>query len=289
MGATSGQEFSGKSVDEAVAEGLRKLGLRAEDASIEVINRGSRGLFGIGSEPAVVRIAPRSEASPAAEETPAPSAPAAAREPMGMSSADLTAEPAEPDGEYDDAEDEAFAPQAPAASALPAESALSERPVPEGDEGIAAMAADMLATVIRLMGFHATVGAEWRDADAITDERHLLLSARGDSLSPLIGRRGDTLDNIQYLLRLMVNQKLHRWLNIIVDVEEYRSKRVDHLTHLALRMADQVADTGRSFALEPMPPNERRIIHLALRDHPHVFTESTGDAERRKVNIFPKK
>jgi spoIIIJ-associated protein len=162
-------------------------------------------------------------------------------------------------------------------------------PAPSTDGEVAEMASEMLARMVELMGFTATVNAEWRDADAITDERHLLLSVDGSDVSPLIGRRGDTLENIQYLLRLMVNQRLHRWLNIIVDVEQYRAKRQDHLTHLAVRMADQVAETGRSFALEPMPPNERRIVHLALRDHELVYTESSGDGERRKVIIFPKK
>jgi spoIIIJ-associated protein len=162
-------------------------------------------------------------------------------------------------------------------------------PTPSTDSEVAEMASEMLARMVELMGFTGVVSSEWRDADAITDERHLLLSVDGSDLSPLIGRRGDTLENIQYLLRLMVNQRLHRWLNIIVDVEQYRAKRQDHLTHLAMRMADQVSETGRSFALEPMPPNERRIVHLALRDHELVYTESAGDGERRKVIIFPKK
>lgn len=283
QGSTSGQEFSGRSVEDAVAEGLRRLGLSAEDATVEVINRGSRGLFGLGSEPAVVRITAR---------TAAPAAPPAV--PPAQAAGDV--DDLSLENVFESVKEEIAAPPSVAhaphfAAETPAEQPFEPdtRAVPEDDAGVAAMAAEMLGTIIRLMGFHASVTAEWRDADAITDERHLLLGARGDSLSPLIGRRGETLENLQYLLRLMVNQKLHRWLNIIVDVEEYRSKRVDHLTHLALRMADQVADTGRSFALEPMPPNERRIIHLALRDHPRVFTESTGDAERRKVNIFPRK
>ena len=159
---------------------------------------------------------------------------------------------------------------------------------PERDEQVAALAGDMLLKIITLMGFDARVETHWRDADAITDDRHLLLSAHGRDLSALIGRRGETLENLQYLLRLMVNQKMHRWLNIIVDVEEFRAKRVEHLTRLAERMADQVTETQRSFALEPMPPNERRIVHLALRDSETVFTESTGEGERRKVTIFPK-
>lgn len=158
---------------------------------------------------------------------------------------------------------------------------------PEGDAAIASMASEMLSNMVRYMNFDGTVQAEWRDADAITDERHLLLSVHGKDISGLIGRRGDTLENMQYLLRLMVNQRMHRWLNIIVDVEEFRAKRVEHLTHLAKRMADQVVSTSRSFALEPMTPNERRIVHLALRDDDRIFTESTGEGERRKVVIFP--
>jgi spoIIIJ-associated protein len=105
----------------------------------------------------------------------------------------------------------------------------------------------------------------------------------------LIGRRGETLNNLQYLVRLMVNQRLHRWKNIVVDVEGYRRRRMEHLAQLALRSAQQVAQTGRALALEPMPASERRIIHLTLRDHPDVITESSGEGERRKVQILPRK
>jgi spoIIIJ-associated protein len=287
------QEFSGKSVEEATAEGLRRLGLRAEDAEIEIVARGSRGLFGIGSEPAIVRIGRRTPAAGTAAGTAAPE-PIAPSTPPAPTPATMPA-PAEPKPipappvVESPASQPATAPAAEDAPAPEAAEVPALGPSPERDAQVADMASDMLSTMVRLMGFDASVAAEWRDADAITDDRHLLLSVHGQNLSALIGRRGDTLENIQYLLRLMVNQKMHRWLNIVVDVEDYRAKRVDHLTHLALRMADQVAETGRSFALEPMPPNERRIVHLALRDHPQVFTESTGDADRRKVNIFPKK
>ncbi len=285
-----GQEFSGKSVEEATAEGLRRLGLRAEDAEIEVVNRGSRGLFGIGSEPAVVRIR-RAAAPQPPRPAPQPTAPA-----VDKSAAEKGApKQSTPPGMAPEAAPQEAAPQevtpqeAAAEKPAAAEDALAGGPSPERDAQVTEMAGEMLETIVRLMGFSARVDAEWRDADAITDDRHLLLGIHGPNLSALIGRRGETLESLQYLLRLMVNQKMHRWLNIVVDVEDYRAKRVEHLTHLAQRMADQVATTGRSFALEPMPPNERRIVHLALRDHPSVFTESTGDAERRKVNIFPRK
>jgi spoIIIJ-associated protein len=87
----------------------------------------------------------------------------------------------------------------------------------------------------------------------------------------------------------MVNQRFHQWKNIVVDVEQYRQRRAEHLVQLALRSADQVARTGRPLSLEPMPANERRIIHLALRDHPQVYTESSGEGERRKIQLLPKR
>lgn len=321
MSTPGAQEFSGKSVDEAIAEGLRKLGLRSDQVTIDVINKGSRGLFGLGSEPAVVRIAPRgaapaggssASATPPAVTTPhnTPATPPVAAAPVYVAPVDTPAPDAGPMGATagTDALERAVdmvaegspaaAPEVPASpvtDAVPAPSAATARPAAESDERaisdseISDLSAEMLTNVVRLMGFDANVAADWHDADDITEERHLLLSVHGRDVSALIGRRGETLENLQYLLRLMVNQRMHRWLNIIVDVEHYRSKRVEHLTHLAQRMADQVAGTGRAFALEPMPPNERRIVHLALRDDTRIFTESTGEGERRKVNIFPRK
>lgn len=276
-------EFTGKTVDDAVAEGLRRLGLHADDAVIQVVSKGSRGLFGIGSEPAVVRVSPKPVSAPVTPPatTPDPLPPTPATPPLSLippqpaTIADAPPPPVASDMEIPDGENEQETP-------APVRSAAS-------DDEVSELGASLLTTMVHHMGFSASVTPEWRDADAITSERHLLLNLHGDSLSPLIGRRGDTLENIQYLLRLMVNQKLHRWLNIIVDVDNFRAKRVEHLTLLAKRMADQVADTGRAFTLEPMPPNERRIIHLALRDSPHVVTESIGEGERRKVTISPKK
>ncbi len=151
------------------------------------------------------------------------------------------------------------------------------------------MAVEMLEHLVTLMGFEARVVASWRPADDGQGPPSLYLDIQGKDLGALIGRRGETLASIQYLLRLMVNQRLKEWKAITVDVEQYKERRITQLTQLALRMAEQVADTGRSIALEPMPPNERRIVHLALRDHPAVFTQSSGEGERRKVNIVAKR
>ena len=289
--ADSGQEFSGRSVDEAIAEGLAKLGLRSDQAEIEVLNRGSRGIFGLGSESARVRI---TRSAPTAPKTPiasAPATPVAQEEPPAppaTETPDAASTPAEPVVE----------PTAqPAASSRQRASNLmddegndarqegdSDETESVSEDELAAMAIELLSQLVTSMGFEAQVNADWQEADD-NGERYLLLDIQGEDVSPLIGRRGETLASIQYLVRLMINQRIKRWKNIVVDVEQYKERRVNQLTQLAKRMADQVEETGRAVSLEPMPANERRIVHLALRDHPAVYTQSAGEDERRKVHI----
>lgn len=300
--------FSGKTVEDAIAEGLRALGLRQSEVDIEVVSRGSRGLFGIGSEPAQVRLTPRQSlpAQPAPAEPPAATAPVAppppapappvepVAAPVTAPAAPPVVPPAPPAAVNDDMPAEELEPIAAEASELEAaalESAAFDASLdvtPE-DEEMAAMAVDLLAQTVRLMGFDATVTPSWQAPDEDNKDAYLLIELHGRDLGALIGRRGDTLNSLQYLLRLMVNQRIHAWRNIVVDVENYRLRRAEHLTQLALRSADQVASTGRALSLEPMPPGERRIIHIALREHPAVYTESSGEGERRKIQILPKR
>jgi len=276
--------FTGKSVEEAMAEGLRTLGLSQEQVNVEVINRGSRGLFGIGSEPAQVRLTPKSASVPVAPRVTAAPVPAPAPEvkapvaPPSEPAAPAVAEPLE-----------SSTPDAPPVVQHDHETAISGEAIsPEDEEAVTELAIQLLLEMVDLMGFDATATATWQDADEDNDHRYLLLNLEGADLSPLIGRRGDALNNIQYLLRLMVNQRVHAWKNIVVDVDNYRQRRIEHLTQLALRIADQVATAGRPLALEPMPSNERRIVHIALRDHPKVFTESIGEGDRRKIQVMPR-
>ena len=119
------------------------------------------------------------------------------------------------------------------------------------------------------------------------DEPTLVLDIRGNDLSALIGRRGETLDSLQYLVRLLVAKELGRYLHVVLDVEGYKAHRAQMLKQLALRMAERVVTTRKPAALEPMPANERRIVHLALRDHTQVRTESVGMGDNRKVTIIP--
>lgn len=119
------------------------------------------------------------------------------------------------------------------------------------------------------------------------DEPTLVLDIRGGDLSTLIGRRGETLDGLQYLVRLLVAKELGHYVHVVLDVEGYKAHRAQTLKQLALRMAERVVATHKPAALEPMPANERRIVHLALRDNTQVRTESVGLGENRKVTIIP--
>ena len=115
-----------------------------------------------------------------------------------------------------------------------------------------------------------------------------VLDVTGGDLTRLIGRRGETLASLQYITRLITSRELQRRANIIVDIDGYKARRARMLRGLAMRMADQAVERGRTVSLEPMPPHERRIIHLALRDRDDVSTRSVGEGSARKVTIVPK-
>ena len=170
---------------------------------------------------------------------------------------------------------------------------------PEGAEGAedgelieddAEMAAQMLDHLLELMGITADVSI--RDAETPGDGLGMakaVLDIEGDDLGLLIGRRGETLASLQYLLNLMVGRKLTEHATFTVDVEGYRRRREQQLNSLARRMADQVRRTRRPVTLEPMPPNERRIVHLTLAEDREVETSSIGEGENRKVSISLKR
>jgi spoIIIJ-associated protein len=121
------------------------------------------------------------------------------------------------------------------------------------------------------------------------DPPTIFIDIVGDDLGMLIGRRGEHLSHVQYLVNLMVNRKLNTWSRVILDVEGYRSRREESLIGLAERVARQVSRSRRPVTLEPMPPNERRIIHLTLRSHPDVGTESSGEGNERRITVLPSK
>ncbi|MDK2822989.1 MAG: spoIIIJ-associated protein [Clostridia bacterium] len=119
-------------------------------------------------------------------------------------------------------------------------------------------------------------------------KEHTIFNLSGDNLGILIGRRGDTLDSLQFLLNLFINKKSDQKTKIIIDVEGYRDRRADTLINLATKLSEKVKRTGRKVVLEPMNPHERRIIHLALQDDDSITTYSEGEEPYRKVVIVPK-
>jgi spoIIIJ-associated protein len=174
----------------------------------------------------------------------------------------------------------------------PAAQPESARDAPTvSNEEVLRLAQQTLRELLDRLQVKANVTARWAEAADKQDEEDgppLVLDIRGDDLGVLIGRRGETLSALQYLTRLIVSNKAGRNVNLVVDVEGYKARREQQLRQLAQRMAERVATTRKPVALEPMPPNERRIVHLTLREHPVVTTESVGRDEDRKVTIILK-
>jgi spoIIIJ-associated protein len=284
MTSPIGDEFRGKTVEEATETGLAALGLKRSQVEIEILSRGSRGLLGFGAEDARVRITPipsapreastKREASVAKPAAPAVEEPAAPAKPAPTKPA-----PAKP----------APAKAAPVKPPAPHEAVARADGADLSDQEVGAVAAELLQGMLDRMDVRATVQVvEYRGVLDEGQDAPLVLNIAGEDLGILIGRRAETLVALQYLTRLMVNHRAHRWVNLEVDVEGYKARREEQLVRLAERMAERAASTGRVVALEAMPPRERRIVHITLRNHPQVTTQSVGEGDQRKVTIVPR-
>jgi spoIIIJ-associated protein len=159
-------------------------------------------------------------------------------------------------------------------------------PVANGDGEIAEVAQSVLEELLTRMGVAASVvaqsGAPAEEGEAANPAT---LDIEGDDLGILIGRRGQTLASLQYIVRLIVGHRTEFWKPVVIDVEGYKQRRYERLQSLAWRLAEQVKVRKVPFTLEPMLAYERRIIHLALADHPDITTESIGEGESRRVVI----
>jgi spoIIIJ-associated protein len=270
-------EATAETVEDAIAKGLAELEARPADVIVEVLEEPSKGVFGIGAHPAKVRLKLFRAAAP----PPPPSPP----EPKPKTQKPRPEKPV------------------PAASTANLEEALADE---EQDAVI------MLDDEIR------DVEEEDLDQDAIVSRRILLelldhmqiekaeiivrragpaddqdgspwvLDISGPDLKPLIGRKGETLASLQYVTRLIASRQLEHRANIVVDAAGYKARRAKMLKDLAVRMADQAIRSKRTVVLEPMPPYERRIVHLTLRNRADVQTKSVGEGTGRKVTIVPK-
>lgn len=252
-------EVIAPSVDEAIEKGLSDLGLTREDVEVEILDAGSRGLFGLGGRQARIRLSIKTRTNqdrPAAERR--------VRSVEAVHSAVAT----------------------PAAARVEEH---EEATYPEEEEYELRVAREVVSELLEKMRVRARVTVRHGEAGELKDIRPILVEIHGNDLSILIGRRSETLNALQYIASLIVGKELERWVPLIIDVEGYRQRRERQLRQLARRMADQAIHTGRRQILEPMPANERRLIHLELRDHPNVTTESIGEEPNRKVTILPKK
>ncbi len=270
-------EIIAPTVEEALAQGLAQLGMPAEAVSLEVLDAGTKGLFGLGGRQVRVRLTLKSDEEEKAPSKPKPRASKPGRKPASVSPPSGSGVSPTSGG----APKKKTKPR----KKKPAPGPVSKRDV-ETDE-LLTLAEETVNTLLQHMNLQAQVSAQFAESDR-EDRKTIHVDVRGEDLSILIGHRSETLNAFQYLASLMVGRKVEQWVQIIVDVEGYRDRRKNQLHHMARRMADQTVKTGRRQVLEPMSANERRIIHIELRDHPHVITESIGEDPYRKVTIISK-
>ena len=326
-------ESSAKTIEEAISAGLEKLGVSISDVTIDVLEEGSKGLFGLfGSRQAKVRLtlketeadplealtaakparsaAPAKPAAPKAPEAPKPVKPAA---PKTEAPKAAPVKPAAPKAEAPKAEaPKAEAPKAkpaprkeapkPAKADAPKAEAPKAKPTPKApvqpiekpvvtmipadqvvEDSAPGRALAFLRELTHLMGVEVSIEV---GTDA---EGNVFANMTGDTLGILIGRRGETLDALQYLTSLKVNRGQEGYTRVTLDTENYRAKREEALTRLANRMANRAIKTGRKVSLEPMNPYERRILHSALQANDQVDTHSEGDEPNRHVVITLRK
>ena len=287
------QEATGKTVDEARAKACALLGVQAEDLNVsyEVLEMPQKtGFLGLKTTPAKVCVS--------VEEPDAPAAPAAAPAPASPAAAPAPAAEAAPVQET--------APEVPAvpveepAAPVEAPAAEVEQPAAEQAAPAAAAAADeetevpivieenakVKAAVEYLQEVIAKMGVENVTFSAVQKGEATIIRLDGEKLGALIGRRGETMESLSYLASLVANRLEGDYIKLGLDVAGYRDKRESDLTALAQRIGAKVRKTGRSFAMEPMNPYERRIIHSAISKMEGVRSESKGEGRDRRVVIY---
>jgi spoIIIJ-associated protein len=315
------REFTGKTVEEALREAREAFGAELNDLDFEILTPGSRGVLGMGAEPARIVAAPRSAlggAAPkreAAAATPLPPPPAreereqdrGPRRDDRSRNGDRDRGPRRDDrgrgprrddrGRGPRRDDRAPRPEGGGGTLTASEQAevaaargslASERAELEAAEASPEALAAGKAILEQLMvhlGFDATVEVDSGETSRLNvvgtgDEK--------EALGALIGRKGERLSALQHLVNLMLSKQVGTWTRVLVDVEDYRGRRERQLRDLANRAAARVVETGKMLQLEPMPALERRWVHLTLRDHPNVATQSIGEEPNRRVVLVPR-
>lgn len=287
-------EYIAANAEEAINKGLNALGVSREEVDIEILDHGSKGIFGIGARQARVRMTVKAdslravmqkdaeaqntavepEAQPVRKEVPAPA-------------------PAKEECRKVEQKQEKRCEEPKPAKQKPAETPdEDELPAAASDDVVneetMKIAANVVRDLMEKMRVKATINAKIGEAADDVDSRVIMIDIQGDDLSYLIGRHSEVLHSLQYITGLIVGREVGHWVPLVLDVQGYRERRERQLRQMASRMADQVVKTGRRISLEPMPATERRIIHLALRNNSQIMTESIGEEPNRKVVIYPK-
>ena len=274
------QEATGKTVDEARAKACALLGVQAEDMNVsyEVLEMPQKtGFLGLKLTPAKVRVSVEEPDVPKA-----PEAPAAAEAPAPAPVEEKVEAPAAPAAEEEAPAEEPKAEEAaPVAEAAPAEEAEEvEVPINIEENSKVKAAVEYLQEVITRMGVNDVTFSAVQKGEAT------IIRLDGEKLGALIGRRGETMESLSYLASLVANRLEGDYIKLGLDVAGYRDKRESDLTALAQRIGAKVRKTGRSFAMEPMNPYERRIIHSAIGKMEGVRSESKGEGRDRRVVIY---
>lgn len=255
-------EIIAPTVEEAINKGLIELGLNRDRVEVTVLDEGNRGLFRIGARQARIRLSI----------LPAPETNIINHlDKAWETSIDTQSQTAALDFEEE--------------THFDIETVSSE--LTEELSNSLELAKATVQELLERMGIQAKVHADIAESADNRGRKPILINVNGSDLGVLIGRQTETLNALQFITTLIVSKELNQSVSIIIDIEGYRQRREQQLRQLAHRMADQAIKTGRRQVLEPMPANERRIIHMELRANPEIKTESIGEEPRRKVTIIP--
>lgn len=242
-------EKTGRTIDNAITDALIELSATTEDVDIEILEKGSKGFLGIGAKEARVRVTLK-ERSNTQDDFKFAVEDVLVEEP--------TKEPTKQDEQKPEIDN-------------PLDSKLNEA---------IELATNFLSSVLAEMGTKASF-----EVDVKKDK--VYLNILGEKMGMVIGKRGDTLDALQYLTNIVVNKGSNEYVKIMLDTENYRSRREETLRKVAYKFAKKAMQTKKSVILEPMNPYDRRIIHSALQDNHHVKTHSEGKEPFRRVVITP--
>lgn len=327
-GSTSAVEVTARTVDEAIARGLVRLGgLSRSEVDIEVLQEGKPGLLGFGAEEAVVRLTPQGKgkvsrpSSPPPTQTPSGATTAAETPSPGGSGGGTGTEAAPPkrrrrrrrrrgkggsssQGAQQGTEERgggtAAAAPAPAPAPAPAraeadtpEESPRREPRPAVTPTVAEGDAEAKATAVcgdllRHLGYpeaRIELQAGLLPEDMEDDDPATVLSIRGGGAERLLTRDAEPLYALQFLTRMVVSQQTGEWTHVLLDVDGDRRRRVKELVAMADQSADLVERDGRPVSLPPMSAYDRRVVHIALRDHPAIITQSIGQGDRRKITV----